>query len=83
MLEAECVHYFVHPRPPVVALGFVRERSGGARILGGRTGSHHTGHGESWWDKFVEIISLGYIPLDVARQRGIIGSDWLPPKFDS
>jgi hypothetical protein len=82
LLEPGCLYFFVHPRPPIVALAFVREPSGGARILGGRTGSHHTGHGESWWDKFSEVVRLGYIPVEVARERGIITQDWQPPKLN-
>ena len=72
-------YYFVHPSPPISTLSFVRLPSGGAEVCGGRTGSHRTGHGESWWDKLREIIGLGYIPVNIARERGIIFDQWQPP----
>ena len=81
-LEPERIYYFIHPRAPIATLAFIRERAGGARILGGRSGSHRTGHGESWWDAFSKIVALGYIPLDVARERGIVATDWQPPTLE-
>jgi hypothetical protein len=81
-VELEHPYYFIHPQPPIATLVFIRERHGGARILGGRSGSHRTGHGESWWEKFSEVISLGYLPVEIARDRGIISTEWQPPKLE-
>jgi hypothetical protein len=50
-----------------------------ARITGGKTGSHMTGHGETYWDKIVEVIRLGFVPSEVAKDLGLIPIDWLPP----
>jgi len=50
-----------------------------ARVIGGKSGSHMTGHGESYWDKIVEIIRLGFTPVDIAKDLGNISSDWTPP----
>jgi hypothetical protein len=42
-------------------LGFVRLTDGGARIVGGPTGSHLTGHGESWKDKYASLLAAGFL----------------------
>jgi hypothetical protein len=78
-IEINRPYYFIHPRAPIVTLVFVRLPSGGAQVCGGPTGSHGTGHGESWWEKLHELVGLGYIPIDVARERGIISAEWKPP----
>ena len=62
-------------------LGFIRDNRGGAFIVGGATGSHHTGHGESWWDKLCEIGRLGYVPVELAVKRSLVLSDWSPPEL--
>lgn len=66
---------------PPTPLGFIRDNRGGALIVGGATGSHYTGHGESWWDKLCEIGRLGYIPVELGLKREIIPNDWSPPEF--
>jgi hypothetical protein len=62
-------------------LGFIRDNRGGAFIVGGATGSHYTGHTESWWDKLCEIGRLGYIPVELAMRRGLISGDWSAPEL--
>jgi hypothetical protein len=62
-------------------LGFIRENRGGAFIVGGATGSHYTGHGESWWDKLCEIGRLGYIPVELAMKRQLISAGWSAPEL--
>jgi len=56
---------------PPILLRFTRVGSG-ASIEGGKTGSHTTGHGESYWDKFKELIALGYIPVDDALNLNLL-----------
>ncbi len=51
-------------------------------MIGGKTGSHYTGHGESWWAKLTEIAALGYIPVELASRQRLIPSDWSPPTLD-
>jgi len=50
-----------------------------ARVTGGKSGSHTTGHGESYWDKIVEVIRLGFVPVEVAKDLGSIPVEWIPP----
>ena len=52
----------------------------GARVIGGMTGSHRTGHGETYWDKVVEVIKLGYVPVEVAKDIKRLPLDWTPPE---
>jgi hypothetical protein len=55
----------------------------GAEIIGGRCSAHNTGHNETYWSKFTEIIRLGYIPVCVAKELGILNDAWLPPCIDT
>lgn len=71
--------WFIHARDKTKSLGFIRTSNNGAIIIGGKTGSHKTGHGENYWDKIKEIISLNYLPVDVARDIGILPEDWKEP----
>jgi hypothetical protein len=50
-----------------------------ARVIGGKSGSHLSGHGESYWDKIVEVIQLGFVPVPVAKDLGSIPLDWAAP----
>ena len=72
--------WFVHPGfEPPLPLKIERTAGLGARIIGGKTGSHLTGHGETYWDKLVEVIKLGFVPVDVAKELGCLSDDWTPP----
>ena len=51
----------------------------GARVIGGKAGSHRTGHGENYWEKVVEVIKLGYVPVDVAKDIKCLDLNWTPP----
>src|ERR1041385_1542417 len=62
-------------------LGFIRDNRGGAFIVGGATGSHYTGHGESWWDKLCKIGRLGYMPVELAIKRELLSADWSAPEL--
>jgi len=68
---------------PPIALGFARVPSGGAYVVGGKSGSHFTEHGESYWDKLKEIINLGFVPVEVALDLKLLSSDWMPPAISS
>jgi hypothetical protein len=59
IIKSRVIYWFVHPKTkPPTPLGFIRGDKYGWRVIGGLTGSHVNGHGEQWWGKFVEIISL-------------------------
>jgi hypothetical protein len=76
--DGHCID-LVHPGfDPPVPLRFSR-RGTGASIQGGITGSHHTGHGESYWNKFKEVIALGYIPIEDAISLGLLPQGWKAP----
>jgi len=81
-IEQGQIHWFVHERDKT-CLGFIRTAKGGALVIGGRTGSHFTGHGESYWKKLTEIISMGYIPVETAIELGLHSADWTPPEITS
>lgn len=80
MISKEWAIWFVHLsfQPP---LPLNIQRSGGlsAVVTGGTTGSHRTGHGETYWDKLVEVIKLGFLPVDVAKELGLLPKDWTAP----
>lgn len=80
MIAHEKEMWFVHlGYEPALPLKIERIDGFGATVVGGKTGSHRTGHGETYWDKFVKIIKLGFIPVDVAKDTRQISEDWTPP----
>lgn len=82
IIEQRQIHWFIHERDQT-PLGFARLRNGGALILGGKTGSHLTGHGESYWKKLKEVINLGYMPAETAMELKVIQPSWVPPEIAS
>jgi hypothetical protein len=77
------LYWFVHPSTtPPTPLGFIRDNRNGALVIGGKTGSHYTGHRDTWWDKFREVVSLGYVPVEQAAAQHLVASDWTPPSLD-
>ena len=83
-VEPGILYWFVHPSTvPPTPLGFIRNNRGGALLIAGLTGSHCTGHKDTWWDKFQLLIADGYIPLEIAQARGLISPAWLPPALDN
>src|SRR3954451_16045400 len=80
LVEPGRLVWFVDPsRTPPTSLGYVRDPDGGAFAIGGPTGSHMTGHAESWWQKLSLIASQGYIPVELAITKRIVSDDWSPP----
>ena len=80
MIKENEIIWFVHLKYiPPLPLRFRRTKNFGAEIIGGKTRSHSTGHGETYWDKFTEIIKLGYIPVDIAKELGNLDNDWEIP----
>lgn len=53
-----------------------------AKVIGGTSGTHATGHGENYWDKIAEVIRLGYMPVSAAQDLGCLPLDWSPPNED-
>jgi hypothetical protein len=82
MISNEKEIWFVHLgfQPPL-PLKIERNNGLGANVIGSKTGSHLTGHGETYWDIIVEVIKLGYIPVDVAREIKQLQEDWVPPEI--
>lgn len=76
------IYWLVHEKSQL-PVGFVRLLNNGALVLGGKSGTHFTGHGESYWQKFKELISWGYIPKDIAIDLRLLPSDWRPPVISS
>ena len=64
-------------------IGFLRDQGDGCLIIGGPTGSHYTGHYESWRSKWEVYMRDGYIDVDAAIKSKIIPSDWHTPKISS
>jgi len=80
MISKETEIWFVHLGfEPPLPLKIERTSDLGARVIGGKTGSHRTGHGENYWDKVVEVIKLGYVPVDVAKDIKRLDLNWTPP----
>src|SRR5258706_12796720 len=78
--EPGIVYWFVHPSAvPPVPLGFIRTNGRGALLIGGLTGSHMTGHKDTWKDKDQLLISDGYVPIQAAQAQGLISMGWKPP----
>jgi hypothetical protein len=81
-IEIGQMEWFIHPNSmPYTTLGFIRTNLGGALVIGGKTGTHFTGHGEFYWNKLKEIISQGYIPVEIAKELKVISPDWTPPSL--
>lgn len=81
--EPRIVYWFVHPSTiPPTPLGFVRAKGRRALLIRGLTGSHMTGHADTWRDKFRLLISDGYIPIEVAQAQGLVSASWKPPQLD-
>ena len=80
MISQEKEIWFVHfGFQPPLPLKIERIDKLGAKVIGGKTGSHRTGHGETYWNKIVEVIKLGFVPVDVAQDIGQLPNDWSPP----
>jgi len=76
LVEPGRLFWFVDPSTnPPTTLGFVRDPDGGAFAVGGPTGSHLTGHAESWWDKLSLIAAQGYVPVELAMKRRLVPDD--------
>lgn len=74
--------WFVHLGfEPPLPLKLERTDNLGARVIGGKTGSHLTGHEETYWDKVVEVIQMGFVPVDVAKDIRRLPSDWTAPSI--
>jgi hypothetical protein len=76
------IHWFIHELDKTPT-GLIRMRNGGALIIGGKTGTHLTGHGESYWAKIKELISHGYVPVEIAMELQLVPADWQQPEIQS
>lgn len=80
MVSTDREIWFVHfGFEPPLPLKIERTGDMGARVIGGTTGSHRTGHGENYWDKIAEVIKLGYVPVEVAKDIQRLDLNWTPP----
>jgi hypothetical protein len=83
MISQERGVWFIHPNyDPPLPLRIQRVGELGALVTGGISGTHRTGHGQTYWDKLVEVIKLGYVPVPVAKELRLISSDWSPSVGD-
>jgi len=79
VISKETEIWFVHfGFDPPLPLKIERTSDLGARVIGGKAGSHRTGHGENYWEKVVEVIKLGYVPVDVAKDIKRLDLNWTP-----
>lgn len=64
-------------------IGYMRgmEESLGYVVIGGPTGTHCSGHGESGIVKWNKLLSQGYIKEIEAKIKNIIPKDWKSPKL--
>lgn len=74
--------WFIKENNPKKALGLLRSQGNGCFIIGGPTGSHLTGHGESWESKWKEYLAKGYIDIGTAKKKGLISLSWAHPKIN-
>ena len=80
MIHENEVIWFVHlGYDPPLPLRFRRTVNLGAEVKGGKTGSHETSHGETYWEKLVEVVNLGYVPISVAKEIGRLDDTWMEP----
>ena len=63
----------------ISVVGFLRDHHDGVFIIEGETGSHYSGHGETWKNKWDKYITENYIPRNLALEKGLISNDWKPP----
>jgi hypothetical protein len=84
MIRENEVIWFVHlGYDPPLPLRLQRTSGFGAEVVGGKTGSHVIGHGETYWDKLTEIIKLGYMPVSVVQELGQLDDNWIPPNIET
>jgi len=62
------------------SLGFYPFKSG-FYVIGGLSGSHHSGHAEKTHEKEKELRTQGYITIREAIDKGILKPDWQPPQI--
>jgi hypothetical protein len=72
--------WFVHPGyTPPWPLKIEVLPNHAARVTGYKFGSYVTGHGEHYWDKISEVIRMGFVPVDIAKDLNLLDIDWEPP----
>jgi len=50
-------------------------------VISSPTGNYLAGHAETFADKQSELANQGFLPIDVARDRGVIRATWVPPRL--
>lgn len=63
-------------------VGFLRDHKDGVFIIGGETGSHYSGHSETWKEKWDEYINQNYMPVSSAIEQGVLNDGWTPPEIN-
>ena len=64
-------------------VGFLRDHKNGVFVIGGETGSHYSGHSESWEKKWDEYLKQNYITKQLAVEKGLINKDWKSPRISA
>lgn len=60
----------------------MRDHKDGVFIIGGETGSHYSGHSETWKEKWDEYINQNYMPVSSAIEQGVLNDCWTPPEIN-
>ena len=83
MIDKGEIIWFVHfGYNPPLPLRFQRMDNFNAEVIGGKYGPRFTSHIETYWSVFSEIIKLGYIPVNVAINLGLLNNEWQPPSIN-
>ena len=53
-------------------VGFIRDHKDSFFIIGSKTGSYYGGHGESWKDKWEELLKEGFVLSNEALNQKLI-----------
>lgn len=73
--------WLVNKHEKKITLGFLRDQRGGCLIINGPTGSHYSGHAESWKEKYNYYLREGFIEVEYAKRKKILSHDWKPQRI--
>jgi hypothetical protein len=80
--EQGMIHWLIKKAKIKDVVGFYWYK-GGFYIIGGETGSHHSGHADKPIDKWALLLSNDYVVEKDARDQGLVPKEWKPPEIKS